>query len=78
MAPIVLLAPPSLAIVVINRQKSFLDYNITPTVPGTVFYHFQKGANIPAMTLTDIQISLKNNIYTIESMEDFQNQLYTQ
>lgn len=75
-AAINLLSPPSIGLACINRQKNFLDFNITPSVPGTIFYHFERGQSISVMTLTDIQVSLKNNINTIESMEDFMNRLY--
>lgn len=36
-------ASPSVSIVLINRQKTFLDFNITVSVPGTVFYHLELG-----------------------------------
>lgn len=76
-AAITLPAPPAVSFTLINRQKTFLDFNITPTVTGIVYYHFQIGQNVSPMTITDLQVNLKNNQGTLQSMNDFMTRLYT-
>jgi len=67
---------PSLSLQLINRQKTFLDFNITPTVTGNIFYHFQIGQDVSPLSLTEIQVYLKNNQNIIQSMDDFKSRLY--
>lgn len=60
------LAPtPSLVVSVLNRQKTFLQFNVNPSSAGTVFYHFQLGYEVAALNLTQIQVHLKNKEYVI-------------
>lgn len=76
-AAIVLPASPSVSIILINRQKTFLDFNITTSVPGTVFYHLELGQNVAAMDITELQVKVKNNNTIVESMNDFLSYVYT-
>lgn len=68
---------PAVNVIMINQQKTFIDFNITPTLPGIVYYQLQLGRNMPAIDIIQHQIYLKNNQYTIESNSDFMTYMYT-
>lgn len=44
-----------------------MDFNITPNIPGIVYYYLKIGQNQTAMDLTQLKIYLKNNQFKIES-----------
>lgn len=56
---------PAVNLIMINQQKTFIDFNITPTLPGIVYYQLQLGGNKPAIDIIQHQVYLKNNQYTI-------------
>ena len=60
-----------------NRQKTFLDFNIIPTVPGNLFYELRLGQNVSPMDIADLQLYLKNNQTILQSNNDFFDYLYT-
>ena len=56
---------------VANRQKTFLEFNITTNVDGNIYYHYQLGRDMNPLDEVDIKVRLKNHTEVIESMDDF-------
>ena len=62
---------PQISMVLANRQKTFLEFNITTNVDGNIYYHVQLGKDQEPLDEIDVKVKIKNHEEVIESMEDF-------
>ena len=60
-----------------NQQKTFLDVDFTTNVDGNIYYQMMIGQNQSPLTLQEIMVSIKQNIWTIKKQSDFLIKLYT-
>ena len=68
---------PTVAIEMINQQKTFVDFNITVNIDGILYYHLYIGDSTGnVMGSEAIQIAVKNQLSTLESMSDLLSTIY--
>jgi hypothetical protein len=56
---------PSIGLILINQQKTFLDVNFTSNVDGTFFYQMMLGQNMTPLDAQSIQIFIKANKWVL-------------
>ena len=69
---------PQISFVVANRQRTFVEFNITTNTDGNVYYHYQLGQDMEPINEVDLKVRVKSHEDVIESMDDFMNdRIYT-
>jgi hypothetical protein len=76
-SPVVTNTTPTVALVLKNQQKTFLDIDFTSNVDGTIFYQMVLGQNVAPLDLQSIQVNLKSNNWLLSAPSDFMNHVYT-
>jgi hypothetical protein len=56
---------PTVALLLKNQQKTFLDVNFTNNVDGTIFYQLMLGQNMQPLDVQSIQVYIKANSWIL-------------
>lgn len=68
---------PTVTLSLKNQQKTFLDIDFTNNVDGNIYYQMMIGQNQSPLTLQEIMVSIKQNIWSIQKQSDLLIKLYT-
>ena len=69
---------PQISFVIANRQRTFVELNITTNTDGNIYYHYQLGQDMNPLDEIDLKVLVKNHEEVIKNMDDFMNErIYT-